>query len=126
MAFQQKLTYHIDDLSQVALLFAYSGNDTTLGHITIRVEHAGVLIGVPKWNIDLDVKTFLFDPGSIATTTGAALCVAQCIGIAVGKGLLECLWGAKTLKDVEDCLKAKTLGMLLDAAECVARCLGII
>jgi hypothetical protein len=65
------------------------------------------------------------DPYSSALGAHAA-CIIQCLGIAVGKALLECLLGSRTLREIEECLKGKAITAVADAIECIARCLGLI
>ena len=77
------------------------------------------------WHIDPQARALMFDPGSIVMDP-TVQCVTQCLGISIGKNLILCLWGARSRQDIEQCLARAALGTLLDSAECVARCLGVI
>ncbi len=131
MAFARKLAYSIDDKGTIILNFAYTGDENSLGNVEIAVLSPTTFPGAPilaaklKWMIDEDARALLFDPASIVQDP-TVQCIAQCLGIAVGKGLIECVWkNRKNLKGLEDCLKEKAVGVLLDSSECVARCLGL-
>lgn len=77
-----------------------------------------------SWSIDLTTSSLGF---SITSQIGThAACIATCLGISVGKALLECLLRSGSLSDIETCLKGKAIGAIADAIECIARCLGLI
>jgi hypothetical protein len=68
----------------------------------------------------------IFDAANVPDLLSDPLvqCIARCLGSAVSRALIECLWNnRKNLQGVRNCIQEKAVGALLSAAECVYACL---
>jgi len=117
MSFERKLEVTINN------------QEITLSLHFIDTGEVGVKVTAPphratgRWNIDVRNKQLQFT--TVMTDGPNAVCILHCLGIAIGKALLECLLGSGSLKEVEGCLKGKAIGALSDSVVCIAQCLGI-
>ncbi len=123
MSFSRQVYLEVDGEKDLSLLLTYRNGESEQDSFVIEVFRSTEAIWKARWSIDPAHCAALFDPSSVVGRQSAA-CIAKCIGIAVGKGLIECLWDANgDLPKIRKCIKDKSTGVLLDAAGCVAVCL---
>jgi|SRR5580692_4677821 hypothetical protein len=118
MSFNQSLSYRFVEGPNVNSSLSFEGQTVTFKVAVDGNEAEGT------WTINFEEKSLAFS--SIIHAGAHAVCIISCLGISVGKPLLECLLRSRSLADVEKCLKDKAVGALADAALCIAHCLNII
>ena len=123
MSFTRQVYLEVDGESDLTLLLTYRNGEMAPDSFEIEVFRSKDAIGKAHWTVDIEHCAFIFDPASVLGDATTA-CIAKCLGIAVGKGLIECLWASGgDLQKVRKCIKEKAIGVLLDAAGCVVDCL---
>ena len=123
MSFSRQVYLEVDGEKDLSLLLKYRNGESEQDSFEIEVFRSTEALWKAKWSVDVAHCAYIFDPSSVVGHQSSA-CISQCIGVAVGKGLIACLWGASgDLQKIRKCIKEKTTGVLLDAAGCVAGCL---
>jgi hypothetical protein len=122
MSFTRQVYLEVDGEKDLTLLLNYHNGGSEPDSFEIEVFSSNEVIGKAHWRIDVEHFAFIFDPASAVSHPSAA-CIAKCLGISVGKGLIECLWASNgDRQKIRKCFKDKAVGVLLDAAGCVADC----
>ncbi len=123
MSFTRQVYLEVDGEKDLSLLLTYRNGESEPDSFEIEVFRSNEAIGKAKWDVDIVHCAFIFDPLSVVSHQ-SSVCITKCLGMAVGKGLIECLWDAHgDLQKIRKCIKDKAVGVLLDAAGCVAACL---
>src|SRR5438046_40008 len=120
--FQTRVIFRIGETAQVTLKLRYSENERE-GHVEIEVLRDDDRVGRLGLRVNPDSHGLFFDPGSM--NTDEARCITSCLGVAAGRGLVECLLGSRSLSEIRACVRRKAAGTLVDAALCVAQCMGL-
>ncbi len=119
MAFERQFSFQIDGGPHVASMLAFSDDGQV--HIRVRSEDNEA---EARWLFDVQQKTMQF---SVVSHHGRqAICLATCLGKAIGKPLLECLLSSRSIQDVGKCLDEKAIGAYSDAVVCIGLCLGLV
>ncbi len=122
MSFTHQVYLEVDGEKDLSLLLTYRNGESEQDSFEIEVFRSNEAIGKAKWSIDSAHCAFIFDPSSAVIHPSSA-CITKCLGMAVGKGLIECLLDAYGVQQkIRKCIKDKAIGVLLDAAGCIAAC----
>jgi hypothetical protein len=123
MSFTRQVYLEVDGEKDLSLVMTYRNGESEPDSFEIEVFRSNEAIGTAKWIVDMDHFAFIFDPCSGAGRPSAAG-IAKCLGMAVGNGMIECLWDADGDRQiVRKCLKDKAAAVLLVAAGGIAGCL---
>jgi hypothetical protein len=95
--FQTQVSFRIQTsepqfTTDIKLELTYDDSNGQEGQIEIKASRGSTDIGRLKLRVNPVTHMLVVDPGSVLATPEAQ-CIAQCLGIAVGKGLIECLLG---------------------------------
>jgi hypothetical protein len=120
MSFTRQVYLEVDGEKDLSLVLAYHNGESEPDAFEIEVFKGKEAVGKGRWTVDAEHYALLFHP--IAETRPG---VAQSLGVAVGKGLIDGLWEAggdrqKVRKGVKD----SAVAVLLDAAGRVAGALA--
>jgi hypothetical protein len=122
MSFSRQIYLEVDGGKDLSLLMTYKNGEGEPDLFEIEVFRSKDSVGKARWIVDGEHRALNFDSASVMQSKTTA-CITNCLGIAVGKGLIECLWTANgDPQKIRECIKEKAIGVLLDAAGCVAEC----
>lgn len=119
--FERSLTFAIDVGKQVFIQLQF---DDAHKVVNLYASVDGGQQSHAKWVFNPSTKFMEFSV--VAAGVSQTACILSCLGIAVGKPLLECLLNSGSVTEVEQCLRGKAVGALADAVLCVAHCLGLV
>jgi hypothetical protein len=125
MSFERALTFRVNDKEEIRLRISYNEQDSILTADARGPggdDHAEAY-----WKFDWESwNSCSLQFNQVAAIGPQAVCILHCIGIIIGKTLLECLLGSGSRDEIEKCLKGKAISALADAVECIAKCLGVV
>jgi hypothetical protein len=117
--FERRLAFTLDAAQQVVVRIEFLDVQKK---VNLYASLAGGKEESAVWTFDPSSKSLQFTN----LVTGPVGCILGCLGVSVGKSLLECLLNSVTIKQIEDCLKDKATGALAEAVVCIAGCLGLV
>ncbi len=91
MSFSRQVYLEVDGEKDLSLLLKYRNGESEQDLFEIEVFRSTEALWKAKWSVDVARCAYIFDPSSVVGHQSSA-CISQCIGVAVGKGLIECLW----------------------------------
>jgi hypothetical protein len=123
MSFTRQVYLEVDGEKDLSLVMTYRNGERDPDSFEIEVFRSNESIGLARWVVDIEHYAFIFDPSAGAGRPSAAS-ITKCLGLAVGNGLIACLWDANgdrqaLRKGVKDAAAA----VLLVAAGGIAGCL---
>jgi hypothetical protein len=121
ITFERTLSFKLDAGADVAITMQFDNSGEVHVHANVTEANGTQSNSNGVWKFNASNNSLQFSSHG----SGVALCVIGCLGIAVGKSLLECLLNSSTIAEIESCLKEKAVGALADAVTCIAHCLGI-
>lgn len=117
--FERRLAFTIDAVQQVVIRIEFLD---TQKKVNLYASVGGATESNAFWTFDPNSKSLQFSN----LVTGQVGCILGCLGVSVGKALLQCLLDSVTIAQIEDCLKGKASGALAEAIACIAHCLGLV
>jgi hypothetical protein len=122
MSFTRQVYLEVDGEKDLSLLLTYRNGESEPDSFEIEVFKSKEALGKAKWNVDIAHYAFIFEALSVISHPSSAS-ITKCLGMAVGKGLMDCLWDADgDRQKIRKSIKDRAVGVLLDAAGRIAGC----
>ena len=123
MSFTRQVYLEVDGEKDLSLVMTYRNGERDPDSFEIEVFRSNEPIGLARWVVDIEHYAFIFDP-SAGDGRPSAAAIIKCLGLAVGNGLIACLWDAHGDRQIlRKGVKDEAAAVLLVAAGGIAGCL---